>query len=235
MIEPMKTTRLWQCIALLLCLFPLSNVYALNISSVFETTEIPTSDDHHHDNHGTKTNKWYFWRTDTEVEVANADRSFGEKWIKSSKNNIFYQVLYHDKKFLINFQPVDLMLLGKKENWENRSELFPPSVLKQLKKQGTDSFKQYQVVNYEGTVSGINYKVAWLPELQLPLRVEKTSPDIKTITELLEIYPLENTPFKRANTEKYEDMDYADIGDNESHPIVSQLQNNSGIGYFHHH
>ncbi len=237
-IKKMNLTRIWryQLIIMILFLSPCTHAFTTDVSCIFETTEQRVSVDQHdeHD-HKARTNKWYFWRTDKEVEVANAERSFGEKWIKSNQRNVFYQALYHKKNFLLNFQPVDLALLGKKENWENRSRLFPQVILKQLTKQGSGKFNQYQVVNYKGIVSGTEYQVAWLPEVQLPLRVEKTSYNKKIITELKEIYPLDKSPYKRSNTEKYEDMDYADIGDNESHPIVSQLQNNSGVGYFHHH
>ena len=210
-----------------------------DIACVFETTEhfIPEMDGHNHHQqiHQPKPSKWYFWRTDHEIEVANGERSFGEKWTKTDKQVVYYQALYHDKKFLLEFQPADLKILGQKTNWKTRSTLFPQALLKQLKPIKTGKFKQYAMASYAGAVSGVEYKVDWLPELKLPVRVEKTALNKKVITELKEIHSVKNSPYKQSMTEKYDDMDYADIGDNESHPVVSQLQRNTGVGYFHQH
>lgn len=223
--------------AMALLITTITHAVTTDISCVFETTEqfIPKAQEHTHHDDTPKPRKWFFWRTDNEIEVSNEKRNFGEKWIKTATQNVFYQALYHDKKFLLDFQPADLKILGKLTNWEMRSTLFPQSVLKQLEQKNTSKFMQYAVIHYSGIVAGIEYQVDWLPELKLPSRVEKTASNKRVITELKEIYSLNDTPYKQLTTEKYEDMDYADIGDNESHPVVSQLQKNSGVGYFHQH
>ena len=208
-----------------------------DVSCVYETVENKVFDTEGHGHHSDtqKPTKWYFWRTDKTVEVSNAEQSFGERWALTNKNTVFYQALYHDKKFLLDFQPADLKILGQKANWEIRSTLFPQKLLQQLEKKKSGKFKQYTVVHYQGKVGGIEYQIDWLPNLNLPARVEKASLGKKVITELKEIYPLAQSPYKQLVTEKYDDMDFADIGDNESHPVVAQLQKSNGVGYFHQH
>ena len=213
------------------------NAEMTDVSCVYETSIQIISDIKGHSHHKDvqKTSKWYFWRTAKQVEVSNEEMNFGEKWISNGKQTVFYQVLYHDKKFLIDFQPTDLKILGKHVSWEIRSTLFPQNVLQQLQKKGPGTFHQYKTVHYQGTVAGVSYQVEWIPELELPFRVEKYNGNNTIITELKEVYPLDKTPHKQLISDNYEDMEYADIGDNESHPMVTQLQKNIGISYFHQH
>lgn len=210
-----------------------------DISSVYETRKVMMSDTqahHRQKKQALKPEKWFFWRNNKEVEVSNAEQTYGEKWIKTDKQQIHFQALYHDKQFLLDFQPADLKILGKKTNWETRSILFPQTVLEKLERSKTKgSFLGYETYHYQGIVAGINYQVDWIPQLELPARIIKTVANNKTVIKLKEVYSLSETPYKQFDTDKYDDMDYADIGDNESHPIVSQLQKNSGIAYFHQH
>ncbi len=210
----------------------------IDVSCVYETTELSQQKiekNSQHDIHAEKPIKWYFWRTNTMVEVSNEEQSFGEKWLLNDKEQVFYQALYHDKKFLLDFQPADLELLGRKTNWSVRSTIFPQNLLKNLKQKTVSHYNQYEKIRYEGEIAGIEYKIDWLPEFNLPFRIEKKTSDETLVIELKEVYPLTETPYKQQLTETYDDMDYADIGDNESHPVVAHLQNNSGIEYPHQH
>ncbi len=215
-----------------------ANVYASipEVSCTFQTIEsfIQDSVTQPHQ-HAQKANTWFFWRTAHTVEVSNATQSFGERWISYDQQSVFYQALYHDKKFLLDFQPSDLKILGKQANWEMRTTLFSQSILQQLQQHGSGKFQQYETVRYAGKVENIHYQVDWIPALKLPFRIEKQAGNKIIVTELKEFYPLLESPNKAPSSDNYEDMDYADIGDNESHPIVAQLQKNVGIGYFHPH
>jgi len=208
------------------------------VSTVYETSvsqHVEASDEAHHKHKASKS-QWYFWRSAKQVEVLNEQRDFGEKWTRTDKGIIFYQAIYHDKKFILDFQPVDLKLLGQKTNWETQSTLVSSGLLAQLKKTSTSKFKQYKKVSYEGLVSGVHYKVEWLPELKIPYRIEKHEQNNKRIvTQLSELNSFDKIAHKPLDSEEYEAMDYSDIGDNESHPIVANLQNNKGISYFHDH
>jgi len=220
-----------------LLITPISHADITDVSCVYETTEqdIKETRGHSHNHHEKNATQWFFWRTDKTVEVSNAEKSFGEKWILGDKNTVFYQALYHDKQFAMDFQPTDLKILGKQTNWAMRSSLLPQSLLKQLKQIENGKFNQYHTVRYQGKVAGVEYQVDWIPQLKLPARIKKTGMKKTVLTELKEIYPLNKTPHKAQLSELYDDMDYADIGDNESHPVVAQLQKSTGIGYFHQH
>lgn len=230
---------LWRAIIVtMLFATTIASAEIIDVSCVFETTEqvVQKSEYHsHQDKQAQKPEKWFFWRTDNTVEVANEEQSFGEKWTITDNKHIFYQALYYDKKFLLDFQPTDLKILNKKTNWKVRSTIFPQRLLKQLRQKTTSKFNQYDKVRYEGEIAGIEYKVDWLPELNLPARLEKSASNKFVVIELKEVYPLSQSPYKQQSTDNYDDMDYADIGDNESHPIAAQLQNSRGIGYSHQH
>jgi len=227
-----------QKIILMMLILLATNVNAatVDISCLYETTEkIDETTGLHHHAAEKPAAKWYFWRTANEIEVSNAVQSFGEKWTLTDKSKVMYQALYHDKKFLLDFQPADLKILGKKINWEAKTTLIPKSLLKSLVKKQEGTFNGYKMVRYEGVHAGTEYQIDWLPELDIPASVSKTVANKQVITVLKQVFPLNKSPFKQLITEKYDDMDYADIGDNESHPVVAQLQKNSGVGYFHQH
>ena len=110
---PMKLV-LRQSIGMLALLLTSIVVHAemAKVSCVYQTTEsiIHAIDkDQQHDH---KTRQWYFWRTANQVEVANAAQSLGEKWISNGQQTVVYQVLYHDRKFVLEFQPTDLKILA---------------------------------------------------------------------------------------------------------------------------
>ncbi len=232
------TLKQYLILSVILLITSAAEAETIDVSCVYETTKLNQpiiEKNSQHDIHAAKPIKWYFWRTNTMVEVSNEEQSFGEKWLVNDEKQVFYQALYHDKKFLLDFQPADLELLGKKSNWNVRSTIFPQKLLKHLNKKAVRHYNQYKKTRYEGEIAGIGYKIDWLPEFNLPFRIEKKTSDETLVIELKEIYSLNETPYKQPLTEKYDDMDYADIGDNESHPIVAQLQNNSGIEYPHQH
>jgi len=229
--------NIWQAITISLLFLPtIVTARITDVSCVYETTgQVIIKGEHRDQNeYAQKTNKWFFWRTEKTIEVANGERTFGEKWTITGNKQVFYQALYHDKNFLLDFQPTDLKILNKKTSWEIRSTIFPKRLLKQLKQTTKNKFNQYDRVHYKGKIAGVDYKIDWLPKFDLPARIEKSSPD-KVVIELKEIYPLAKSLYQQQSTEKYEDMEYADIGDNESHPVVAQLQNSRGIGYTHQH
>ena len=234
----MKFT-VWQYTGLMLTILVTTAAKAEmpDVSCVYQTSiqVVPEANGHSHHQQMQNSSKWYFWRTAKQVEVANEEQSFGEKWTNYNQKNVFYQAIYHDKKFLLDFQPADLKILGKQSSWELRTTLFPQSMLQQLQQKDSGRFQQYETIRYQGMIAGNSYQVDWIPELKLPLRVEKKTANKTIVTELKVVYPLDKSPYKQLVSNNYEDMDYADIGDNESHPIVAQLQKNIGIGYFHQH
>jgi len=229
----------WQSISAILLL---STAFAVNaesgdISCLYETSVQPAVQKFglQSYNAANETEKWYLWRTDKSLEVSNAAGSFSEKWTATDQKTVFYQAIYHDKKFLLDFQPSDLKILGRQTDLETRRQLFPKHLLAQLKQTGKGFFKTYKTLKYQGEIAGVEYKVNWLPELNLAARIEKITSDGVVITKLEALYPLDSSPYRQQSLEEYDDMDYADIGDNESHPVVAQLQKSIGIGYAHQH
>jgi len=211
------------------------NAQTMDVSCLYETLETNNKQSHSHHIADKSAVKWYFWRTTNDIEVSNAGRSFGEKWTLTDKNEVIYQALYHDKKFLLDFQPADLKILDRQSNWGTKRTLIPKRLLSVLTITQQGEFKGYKMVRYEGKYAGDLYQIDWLTELDLPAKVTKKALNTQVTIELKEIFPLTKSPYKQVDTEKYDDMDYADIGDNESHPIVAQLQKTTGIGYFHQH
>jgi len=91
-----------QYIVLIMTLLNISNLNAeiMDVSCVYETTENHSEEFglHHHKTEA-EVMKWYFWRTGNEIEVSNSTQSFGEKWVLSNSNNIYYQAYIMTNNF----------------------------------------------------------------------------------------------------------------------------------------
>lgn len=103
----------------------------------------------------------------------NEKLNFGEKWIIHNQRNEFYQALYHDKKYPLNFQPADLKTLGKQSSWEMRITLFPKGMLLQLQQKKQQKISTVWDYSLPGIDCRHQHQVDWIPELKLPFSVKK--------------------------------------------------------------
>lgn len=165
------------------------------------------------------TTSWYLWRQTKRIELYNPKQQTGEVWRLLNDGEVAYTWLLHHKKFAVNYAPSDLKAIKNHPNWLAKASMISPQLLKQLELKPKCKFLNYQCENYSGRIGEYKLEIEWLPELQIPARIKQstanhiTEINLNTVTSLTEAkQPL--------NSENYEDMDFADIGDNEAHPIA---------------
>lgn len=201
-----------------------------SIACLYKTTS-HDHDSHHHDEHEAQTTEsnWKLWRTDQQVEIQDTNSRQGEVWTRLKSDTLEYSWLDHKNKFRVNYPDSDLKATNSTQVWENKATLISPSLLLRLKKIETQQVLGYTAETYSGTVGTYQLEVTWLPELSIPAKITQQEGKVITTTELKEVFTYEKSPWKPIASDDYEDMDFADIGDNETHPIARSHLYGMGI------
>ncbi|TPW17726.1 MAG: Uncharacterized protein FD130_549 [Halothiobacillaceae bacterium] len=184
------------------------------------------------------TTPWYFWRSDHRVETRNAHGESGEVWELNARGQIFYTKLFHPAGKAIDYTPGDLSALALNTDWNQIRSIIDPKLLgTHLKRSGEQTVDNQRVERYAGTVDGVSTEVLWLPEMKLPVRIDKIQGGVAVSLRLAECKPLASAPWvmtSDAQMQSYKHLDYADLGDKENDPFVkSVISHNEGSHHGH--
>jgi len=215
--------RIWVCLTPLFLLStaihaaPKVEVYK-PVAALYETRTIQLA-------HRPQANnqRWHLWRTASKIETQSADGSSGEVWLRDSNDNISMRRLFHKEKRIIEFTSGDLRTLSRYPEWTDRAELIEFGLLSRLKLTGTVMVLGHKAQRYQGQINGVDLEILWLAEYRLPALVRRVFAGREVSMHLLELHPLESSPWKQKDVSDYQAMDYADMGDNESDPFISSL------------
>lgn len=193
------------------------------VACLFRTEVHPdtsTSHGHSHSNGSTKTSSWYLWRSNKRIEIQNLSKPIGEVWEKLPGGQVGFTWLHHGEHFAVRYSAADLRLLHNASTWPAKAGLVSPVLLEQLRLNGIKDFHGYVGEYYSGQVGEYFLEVLWLPQLKLPARLKQRYDGQLSRTELIELHALAKSPWHPLPSASYDDMDFADIGDNEAHPLV---------------
>ncbi|QQX81568.1 hypothetical protein JK628_06815 [Shewanella sp. KX20019] len=95
-----------------------------------------------------------------------------------------------------------------------------PSSSSEVAETGTDLCMAEQL--YQGTQKNHQLTISWLNQLQLPKSFKLTNNSGSIQYELVEVKPLTENVFN-GMTAGYQDIDFADVGDNESDPFIAKM------------
>ncbi|MGH7960753.1 MAG: hypothetical protein ACRERD_02865, partial [Candidatus Binatia bacterium] len=113
--------------------------------------------------------EWYFWREPTQIETRDAAGETSEIWQRSHNGPIFYQLVFHEDKLVIEYTPAELRAAQHYPDWSHLASMIDPQFLKTyLKKTGKTQILGRQAQGYHGYVNGIELEVWWLETEQLP-------------------------------------------------------------------
>lgn len=172
---------------------------------------------------------WYLWRTETQIEIQDTRSSQGEIWHRLKGGTVEYSWLDHKNRFRVNYPPSDLKATRSNHLWVNRATLISPTLLKYLEKQEATDVLGYNAERYTGRLGDYELEIIWLNQLSIPAKITQKKGTTVSTTELKEVYDLPDSPWKQYASDDYEDMDFADIGDNETHPVARSHLHGTGI------
>jgi hypothetical protein len=75
--------------------------------------------------------------------------------------------------------------------------------------------------------------VLWSPQEQLAYRLRVESERGTSTTTILERHPLAQQPWERLRNRGYNSIDFADLGDSETNPVIRRIMDRLGISCSH--
>jgi hypothetical protein len=176
---------------------------------------------------------WFFWRGQNRIEVRDASGKLGELWRRDASGGVSYLYLEPADKRGIEYSLVDLKLVHRARPWEQLASFVSPAELGTLSPSGRTEYLGRQAVLYKGKKDNRQTVITWLPELQLAARVEYVYPDRRVVTELKSFLTEQDGVVATSDAvlSRYEIVDFADVGDNETNESMAWLRHSAAPGH----
>jgi hypothetical protein len=200
---------------------------------------------------------WWLMRMTNQVEIRDIEKKTGqlakrgEIWKHSPDGKMGYLFLMYDDKRAIEYLFDDLKVLGIKSDenqWQITSQLITDTELAGLKKINKKSivYQGYSTEIYEGVINGAKVKLTWLPQLQIPVKLEYVYPKSRVTIQLQQLNVAGDTLATKNVSPKtteellnsYQQVYYTDIGDMEqsddAKEWLAKAQGAPGLHSHHH-
>ena len=177
---------------------------------------------------------WRLWRGTEEVESWQVGSKEGEVTSLDGAGGVQFRRVFHPERTEVFYSAMELKVLGKTRDWSQSFSLVSPSFLKEkLVVTGSEVLLGTTLEKYEGTVEGRNWKVLWSPLEQLAYQVHVDSERGSSTTTLFERYSLDHQPWERLRKRGYNSIDFADLGDSETNPVIRRIMDRLGVSCSH--
>ncbi|MCB5187763.1 hypothetical protein LG200_07045 [Methylobacillus caricis] len=164
--------------------------------------------------------EWIMMRDSNQLELRDVGASHSDLWQVQADGSLDYVYVMHNEKRAIDYNPVDLRLLGISagmEKWQALSRLVTQEELSTLEKLAGKTYQGMSTEVYRGKLDQVKTEVTWIPALQIPLQVQYHYPDrvvtVKLVQRFGQALPVEKTTYAVLQT--YQHVDFTDIGDME--------------------
>ncbi|MGS0673510.1 hypothetical protein [Shewanella sp. 125m-1] len=156
-----------------------------------------------------------------------------EMWDKQGE----YVRYFPTEQRSITYRKGDLLSLNMHFDLQQLTHLISPELIKQLSnaqhETAAPSPEQHEthhsanlscqaVAHYEGLLAGNTLNLVWMTKLMLPVTMTVQQKGKQFSYQLTEIEPFSSDAFA-ALISNYNDMDFADVGDNESDPFIAKM------------
>ena len=160
------------------------------------------------------------------------DVSF-ELWNKQGE----YVRYFPNQQRSISYRKGDLLSLNMHFDYQQLSQIIVPSTMPLLTAvnsvqqaeqkrlpaiPGTLNLACQPISHYQVEQHNQQLKLAWLSELALPANISIMQGAQQVTYHLVELNPLTSAEFSQ-HIANYRDMDFADVGDNESDPFIAKM------------
>lgn len=184
-----------------------------------------------------KASDWYFWRQDQRTESKDDLSNQGEIWERNAKGQLFYTRIFFTEQVALEFTPGDLAATGTTSSWPTLYSLVNPANLgKELALTSKEQVNGLAVEHYQGVLNGIATEVAWLPKLLLPARISRKEAQglfALTLSDCGDPSRFAVKPMDQTRLNQLRRLDYTDLGDMESDPLVHHLEELMGQQHEH--
>jgi hypothetical protein len=174
---------------------------------------------------GKEVGYWYFMRQPNRTESRDDLTQQGQIWEKDPKGNITMTHLFHQEKVALEYSSGELAATGKPSNWNMHWSIINPQQLKQnFVLQKSEDIKGVKASFYKDHES----EIVWLPDLQLPAAIKSHEEDAEfksfVLKSCLAIDKASVRPTTETEINQYRRIDFSDLGDMETDPVVKKIE-----------
>jgi len=174
------------------------------------------------------------WRGAQEVESWQVGSKEGEVSELDGAGGVQFRRIFHPERTEVFYSAMELKVLGKTQDWSKSFSLVAPAFLvEKLAPAGQEVLLDTPLEKYVGSVDGRKWEVLWSQRDQLAYRLRVESERGVSTTTLLERHPLDKQPWDRLRKRGYNAIDFADLGDMETNPVIGRIMSRLGISCSH--
>jgi len=177
------------------------------------------------DGHGhAVTNDWFFYREGDHIETAQRD--YAEVWQRDDRQAVTLRRVFHGERKIVEYTTGELRTQHRLKDWRELGSILDARTLSRLRRVGTDTVLKQPAVRYVGHSGDTRIEVLWLPRLNLPARIVRSTPQSRYSLVLRELLPAAAAAWPRvdaAATADFEIIDGSDLGDREYDPFVRKV------------
>ena len=193
---------------------PMSARYAVTITPARAGRSVPAGQ---HD--------WYFHRDAKQVALLKGN--IDEAWHRDERGHLRFERVFHEDARAVDYSTGELMTLNVHADWTALSSFIDPRDLLNLRVQSRTGRGAEQRLRLVGVVGGESWTVDWLPALQLPARLVRSSRERGVIR--LELKQQANVapqhwPRPGVRSADYLRLDAADFGDMDYETVVRKSE-----------
>lgn len=185
---------------------------------------------------GKVSSKWYLWRAEDRVEMADLATGQNNIWERTGQNDYSYLRVFNKDQRIVEYSPGEIRTRHAEPDWNKLASVVSPQLLQSLKRGKSRIQFGQSSVHYTGTVNSQRVDLWWLEQVQLPARLTITGPRQHLEMTLKELRVDAPAEWPRATPEKlaaYGRIDAADFGDMENDPFVSRVLRQDGHEHTH--
>lgn len=204
---------------------PLKSLDRTSLTGLTTQSELSCRFDKSHGESDSEVSRWDFMRLADRTESRDEKTGQGQLWERDPKGNITMTHLFHREKVALEYSAGELAATGQLENWAKHWSIINPQQLKDgflLEKR--ERLGEVDALYYRGA----NGQVIWLPDLQLPAMIRTDQDNGRTdVLSLRTCAPLaraEVRPTTEAEISRYRRIDFSDLGDMETDPLIRKIE-----------
>jgi hypothetical protein len=187
-----------------------------NAAVEFETTITKADETQRH-------YRWYFWRADNRVEMRNPQDNSSEEWTRLANGQVKYSMIFHDDKKTIDYNAVDLEMIGETPNWTKTTLLISPEMMATLVSDSDETLFNQKATIYKTNLPNTVFEVTWLPQMQVPAMIKREVNGQSITTKIVSLEPAVKSMLSNPEASAYDHGVFADIGDMESVPFIKSV------------
>ena len=181
---------------------------------------------------------WFMIREPQRIVTFNAGSRQGEVWARDAQGRIEYTRVFAEDRKILDYTDGQLKTLHMEPNWAQLTSILSPEAVAKLRKTGERKVMGQRALILEGNIDGVRTSLWWLPELQIPARLERGRGRTATRLVLREIH--EQAPaawnwVDESVLDTYAKLDATDLGDMEYDPFVQKVMRQDGHHHGHEH